>query len=75
MGAWAATQDQEEQRAGEWEVWATDPHNPNFAEFAELCGDKGIRVTRAEELVSAIEAALEYDGPAIVEFISDAQLV
>jgi len=64
-----------EQRAGEWEVWATDLHNPNFAEFAELCGGKGIRVTRAEELVSAIEAALEHDGPAIVEIISDAQLV
>jgi len=64
-----------EQRAGEWEVWATDLHNPSFAEFAELCGGKGIRVTRAEELVSAIEAALAYDGPAIVEIISDAQLV
>ncbi len=64
-----------EQRAGEWEVWATDLHNPSFAEFAELCGGRGIQVTKAEELESAIEAALAYDGPAIVEIMSDAQLV
>ena len=64
-----------EQRAGEWEVWATDLHNPSFAEFAKICGGKGIRVTKAEELESAIKEALEYDGPAIVEIMSDAQLV
>jgi pyruvate oxidase len=27
-----------EQRAGEWDVWETGLHNPNFAEYAELCG-------------------------------------
>jgi len=64
-----------EQRAGEWEVWATDLHNPSFAEFAKICGGKGIRVTKAGELEAAIKAALEYDGPAIVEIMSDAQLV
>ena len=26
-----------EQRAGEWDVWATDLHNPDFAAYAELC--------------------------------------
>ena len=36
-----------EQRAGNWEVWQTDLHNPNFAEYAELCGALGIRVTRS----------------------------
>ena len=64
-----------EQRAGEWEVWETDLHNPSFAQFAEICGGKGIRVERIEDLEASINAALEYDGPAIVEIISDAQLV
>ncbi len=33
-----------EQRAGEWKVWETSLVNPNFAEYAKLCGAKGIRV-------------------------------
>ncbi len=64
-----------EQRAGEWPVWATDLHNPDFAAFADLCGGKGIRVTSPDELESAINDALRYAGPALVEIISDAQLV
>jgi thiamine pyrophosphate-dependent acetolactate synthase large subunit-like protein/nitrite reductase/ring-hydroxylating ferredoxin subunit len=64
-----------EQRAGEWEVWATDLVNPGFADFAELCGGKGIRVTEADELEVAIKEALAYEGPAIVEIISDVDLV
>jgi len=64
-----------EQRAGEWPVWATDLHNPSFAAFADLCGGKGIQVTRADELEAAINEALAYDGPALVEIICDAQLV
>jgi thiamine pyrophosphate-dependent acetolactate synthase large subunit-like protein/nitrite reductase/ring-hydroxylating ferredoxin subunit len=64
-----------EQRAGEWPVWATDLHNPSFAAFADLCGGKGIKVTRADELEAAINEALAYDGPALVEIICDAQLV
>jgi thiamine pyrophosphate-dependent acetolactate synthase large subunit-like protein len=64
-----------EQRAGEWEVWATDLHNPGFAAFADLCGGKGIKVTRMDELEDAMNEALAYDGPALVEIICDAQLV
>ena len=64
-----------EQRAGEWPVWATDLHNPSFAAFADLCGGKGIKVTRIDELETAINAALDFDGPALVEIICDAQLV
>ena len=36
-----------EQRAGNWDVWQTSLHNPGFAEYAELCGALGIRVTQA----------------------------
>ncbi len=64
-----------EQHAGEWPVWATDLHNPSFAAFADLCGGKGIEVTRADELEAAINEALAHDGPALVEIISDALLV
>jgi thiamine pyrophosphate-dependent acetolactate synthase large subunit-like protein/nitrite reductase/ring-hydroxylating ferredoxin subunit len=64
-----------EQRAGEWQVWETDLHNPNFASFAKLCGGKGFRVTKASEFDAAFEAALQHKGPALVEIITDAELI
>jgi len=64
-----------EQRAGEWDVWETDLHNPNFAEYAQLCGAMGIRVTDASELEEALQTALNHQGPALVEFMTDAELV
>ena len=45
-----------EQRAGEWDVWQTSLHNPDFSEYAELCGALGIRVTAADELDDALDA-------------------
>ena len=64
-----------EQRAGEWDVWATSLHNPNFAKFAEVCGAMGIRVTQKNDLDDALEKALAYDGPSMVEIVTDAELV
>ncbi len=64
-----------EQRAGHWEVWQTSLHNPNFAEFARSCGGYGVRVENAEELDEALAAAIQYSGPALVEIISDAELI
>lgn len=64
-----------EQRAGEWQVWETNLHNPSFTAYAELCGGKGIKVTEANQLESAITEALAYDGPALVEVITDAALI
>jgi len=64
-----------EQRAGNWEVWQTSLHNPNFAEYANLCGAMGIRVTDVSELAAAIDKALNYPGPALVEVMTDAELV
>ncbi len=60
-----------EQRDGEWKVWETGLHNPNFAKFAENCGGLGIRVERAEELADAFKAALSTKGPALVEVVTD----
>jgi len=64
-----------EQRAGQWPVWQTALHNPNFASYAKLCRGFGIRVKSADELEGAIGQALAYQGPAIVEIMADAELV
>ena len=64
-----------EQRAGQWPVWQTGLHNPNFASYAKLCGGFGIRVKEAGELEGALTQALDYDGPAIIEVIADADLI
>jgi thiamine pyrophosphate-dependent acetolactate synthase large subunit-like protein/nitrite reductase/ring-hydroxylating ferredoxin subunit len=64
-----------EQRAGEWPVWQTDLRNPNFATYAKLCGGKGIRVTKPEQLQAAFEEALAHDGPTIVEIMTDVELI
>jgi thiamine pyrophosphate-dependent acetolactate synthase large subunit-like protein len=64
-----------EQRAGKWPVWQTDLTNPNFAEYAKLCGGFGVRVEARGQLDDAISAALAHDGPALVEIIADPELV
>ena len=64
-----------EQRSGNWEVWQTSLHNPDFSEYAELCGALGVRVTRAAELDEALERALDHDGPSLVEVVADPELV
>ena len=64
-----------EQRAGEWDVWQTSLHNPDFSKYAELCGAFGVRVQDRSELDDALRGALAHEGPALVEVMADAQLV
>jgi pyruvate oxidase len=64
-----------EQRAGEWPVWETNLHNPSFAAYARLCGGHGVKVTEADALEKSIAEALGQKGPALVEIITDADLV
>lgn len=64
-----------EQRAGEWEVWQTSLHNPDFAAYANDCGALGIAVKDVSELDSAIEKALAHEGPSLVEIHADPLLV
>jgi pyruvate oxidase len=64
-----------EQRAGEWPVWQTDLHNPSFGAFARLCGGYGARVTKPEQLDDAIAEALAFKGPALVEIITNPELI
>ena len=64
-----------EQRAGNWDVWQTSLHNPDFAEYANLCGALGLSVDSVEDLDAGLEKALAHDGPSLVEIRSDPELV
>jgi pyruvate oxidase len=64
-----------EQAAGDWHVWQTSLHNPDFSKYAEICGALGIRVTDAAQLDGALNAAHAHDGPALVEVLSDPELI
>ncbi len=64
-----------EQKAGDWEVWQTSLHNPDFAEFAKNCGALGLSVRTRDGLDAAISEALAHDGPSLVEIHSDVELV
>jgi thiamine pyrophosphate-dependent acetolactate synthase large subunit-like protein/nitrite reductase/ring-hydroxylating ferredoxin subunit len=64
-----------EQRAGDWEVWQTSLQNPDFAEYAVLCGALGISVRKKEELDEAIAKAIAHQGPSLVEIHSDVDLI
>ncbi|MGB5548288.1 MAG: thiamine pyrophosphate-dependent enzyme, partial [Polyangiales bacterium] len=59
-----------EQRSADYDVWQTSLHNPSFADYAELCGALGIRVTKAQELEGALAEALAHEGPATVEILA-----
>lgn len=64
-----------EQRAGEFDVWATDLVNPNFAEYANGCGALGIKVTEREKLPTAFKEILIHQGPALLEISTDVGLI
>ncbi|WP_136466425.1 thiamine pyrophosphate-binding protein [Flagellimonas onchidii] len=64
-----------EQRAGEFDVWKTDLHNPNFAEFAQSCGAWGSRVESKTDLEDAMKSLFEEKGPAVLEVMADVNLI
>ncbi len=64
-----------EQRAGEFDVWATSLVNPNFAEYATSCGALGIQVNAREELAQAMQQIMDHDGPALLEIKTDVSLI
>ncbi|MFB0637276.1 pyruvate oxidase [Bacillus rugosus] len=47
--------------------YVTHLQNVDYAAFAESCGAKGIKVTRAEELAPAFHEALQADQPVVVD--------
>jgi pyruvate oxidase len=58
---------QVEQKMENYENFATDLLNPDFAAYAEACGGTGYRVARPEELRPARLAAIRDNRPAIVD--------
>lgn len=64
-----------EQRAGEFDVWATDLVNPDFAAYARSCGALGIQVKEASELEEALFKIMKHDGPALLEVKTDVGLI
>jgi thiamine pyrophosphate-dependent acetolactate synthase large subunit-like protein len=64
-----------EQKAGDWDVWQTSLHNPDFAGYANLCGALGLSVQKGDELEKALSQALDHNGPSLVEIHSDVELV
>ncbi|UVE52013.1 Rieske 2Fe-2S domain-containing protein (plasmid) [Haloferax larsenii] len=60
-----------EQRDGGWPVWQTDLVNPDFAAYAENCGALGVRVESPDELEDKLTEALDHEGPALVEVLTD----
>ena len=44
-------------------------HNPDFAKLAEAFGMLGIRVTDKAQVKPSILEAMEYEGPALIDFV------
>ncbi len=59
-----------EMKAGGYLTDGTALENPNFAEIANACGVKGIRVEQASQLEGALQEALAYNGPVLVDVVT-----
>lgn len=57
--------------AAGYEPWGTDVTNPDFGAVARAIGLHGERVQRMEDIKPAITRALAYQGPALIDFVTD----
>jgi len=64
-----------EQRAGGYNVFATDMHNPDFAAYANACGALGIKVDKKADLEAAMQKILNHRGTGLLEIITDVGLI
>jgi thiamine pyrophosphate-dependent acetolactate synthase large subunit-like protein/nitrite reductase/ring-hydroxylating ferredoxin subunit len=64
-----------EQTAEDFPVWHTSLVNPDWAQYARLCGATGIRVERREQLDAAMTALFAADGPALLCVEQDPELL
>lgn len=60
-----------EQKVENYENYATDLVNPDFAMFAKACGGDGKRVSEPEDLSRAISWAIQQDKPVIIDIETD----
>ncbi|MEO5851033.1 MAG: thiamine pyrophosphate-binding protein [Nocardioides sp.] len=66
---------EKEQIAGDYPVWHTSLTNPDWAEYAELCGATGIRVDARDQLDDAFRTLFVTPGPALLCVHQDAALL
>jgi len=64
-----------EQQAGDFPVWHTSLVNPDWSQFARLCGATGIRVDRRQQLDQAMVELFAAPGPALLHVEQDAALL
>lgn len=64
-----------EQRAGGFDTFATDLHNPDFTKYAKSCGALGVKVRDKNDLENAVKKVMNYKGTALLEIITDVALV
>jgi len=62
---------QVEQKLENYPNFGTDLLNPDFAEFAELCGGAGIKVEKPKDLKPALIKAIGMNRPVIVDIDTD----
>ena len=55
--------------------YGCDLKNPNFAALAQAAGIMGIRVEDPTEVRAALEQALAYKGPALVDVVTDSNVL
>jgi pyruvate dehydrogenase (quinone) len=58
-----------EMKAAGFVTFGTELENPDFAALAKALGMYGQRVERPDDLEAALRAALDHDGPALVEAV------
>jgi pyruvate dehydrogenase (quinone) len=51
--------------------WGTDVKNPDFGAVARAVGIQGERVEKPDDIESAVQRALEHNGPALIDFVTD----
>jgi pyruvate dehydrogenase (quinone) len=54
-----------------YEPFGTDVVNPDLGALAAAAGIHGERVERADDVRGAIRRALEHNGPALIDFVTD----
>ncbi|MFM1917288.1 MAG: pyruvate oxidase [Actinomycetota bacterium] len=64
-----------EQLAAEYPTWQTSLVNPDFAEFARLCGAEGFTASLNSEIAPAMRKWLAAQGPAVFVVRQDGALV
>ncbi len=64
-----------EQLAADYPVWHTSLRNPDWADYAELCGATGIKATRRDQLDAAMTTLFSTPGPVLLCIEQDAELL